>query len=325
VNANARDSAAAAAVTSDARAAGGALAADTEQRKDDSLVSGGLASNSIQTTEKKQSADLLDKQSASAAPAPASSSLASLDHPAESSAPSLGKTKNTNSNETAMKVTAAGRRAAASPHYASQVPGGALLTEQQQAFASPRVPGQPELTRSDIKVTTADLARTSQDIEQWIKANHATPLPVEQLNESAGESNKLEAAAEQPAAAAKELPRYLLLMRNSSVAMLLAQLSSQPNQIARLSMPLGDSPARSKAIQAAQRIAAPFLPQVTAQTTPQSTGDSTDTSRANPSEPAAQPPAQAGTAGGAAGGADAAADESDPWVILPVWVDEVKP
>jgi hypothetical protein len=313
VNANSRDSAAA-----------GASIAETEQRKDDAFLSGGIAANVLPAPEKKQSADLLDKQSASASPAPASSSVASLDHPAESTVPSLGKTKNTAACETAMKVTAAGRRAAASPHYASQAPGGALVTEQQQAFASPRAPGQPELTRSDIKVTTADLARTSQEIEQWIKANHATALPVEQLAEAAGEANKLEGAvaAEQPAAAAKELPRYLLLMRNSSVAMLLAQLSSQPNQIARLTLPLGDSPARTKSIQAAQRVAAPFLPKITGQPSPQASGDITDTSRANTAEPAAQAQAQAG----AVAGADAAAaDESDPWVILPLWVEEVKP
>jgi hypothetical protein len=315
--------------SSDARTTAGASIADAEQRKDDALVAGGLASNVLPAPEKKLSADQVDKQSASASPAPASSSLASLDHPAESTVPSLGKTKNSAANETTMKVTTAGRRAAASPHYASQAPGGALLTEQQQAFASPRGPSQPELTRSDIKVTTADLARTSQEIEQWIKANHATALPVEQLNEAAGEANRLEGAvaAEQPIAAAKEQPRYLLLMRNSAVAMLLAQLSSQPNQIARLSLPLADSPARSKAIQAAQRVAAPFLPQITGQPSPQASGDTTDASRANASEPAAQSqsPAQAGAAGGAAGGADAAADESDPWVILPVWIDEVKP
>lgn len=324
VNASARDGAAAA--SSDARAAAGASVADAEQRKDDALVSGGLAANSIQTSEKKQLAEQLDKQSASASPAPASSALASLDRPAESTAPSLGKPKNTgSSNEAAMKVAAAGRRTAAAPstpHYPSQVPGGALLTEQQQAFASPRGPSQPELTRSDIKVTTADLARTSQEIEQWIKANHATPLPVEQLMEAAGEANKLEgaaAAAEQPGAS-REQPRYLLLMRDSSVSMLLAHLSSQPNQIARLSPPMGDSPARSKAIQAAQRAAAQLLQQITSQSSPQASGDGAESSRPAVAEPAAQAAAPQDPAG-----ADAAANEGDPWVILPVWVDEVKP
>lgn len=108
----------------------------------------------------------------------------------------------------------------------SQVMGGALNTQ-----------GQLEFARMDIKIITADLNKTMQELEPWFEQQQVQVLELDQAPaEGAAENDSVRALGAEK--------RIVLLLRASQVARLEVHLSGLPNQITRLAAPHAQAPER---------------------------------------------------------------------------------
>ena len=179
----------------------------------------------------------------------------------------------------------------------SQVLGGAINAH-----------GQPEFTRTDIRIITADLDKTLQELEPWLTQQQVQVLELDRGGAGSGK----EQDAARPLGREK---RIVLLLRASQVARLEVHLSGQPNQISRL------SPANAESAERRAGLTGLKPAEKKSQALPDQSGDESQadmpasaTDATTAPAPASAPPA-----------VQSPGARPDPLVLLPVVIEEIKP